>query len=423
MSRFYNFIIEKKKFFKKFLPISFLKKSKSALVDFRVNRHREAPLNKDAFLALPRGVNLVGDIRMEIGLGQSMRLIANALSLSKYPFGIVNAPLSVEVRRNDHSWDYKLQDGAKYGINLFHINPLELGDIYVSMGSDMWKNHYNIGFWLWELEDFPADKLSVLKLLDEIWTPSEFTSGCFRKMTDKPVYTVPYYMKAETEPAFDRAYFHLPEDKFLFLIMFDYNSTMLRKNPMGAIEAYKKAFAPDDPHVGLVIKINNPTEECLRVLNEALEGYTGVYYILDTLDKPEVNSLIAAVDVFVSLHRSEGFGLVLAEAMLLGTACVATDWSSNTEFMNADTACMVPCTLRQIAVGEGSYPPGATWAEPDVDAAAGYMKRLKEDAGNYQQITDRARRDVAKLLGREKVVGMMEQRLSEIYALFDRQDS
>lgn len=106
--------------------------------------------------------------------------------------------------------------------------------------------------------------------------------------------------------------------------MYDTNSTMARKNPVGALDAYKKAFPVEDEHVGLVIKMNNPKQEDLEVLREQTKGYQNVYLIAEVLDKPKVNSLIAAVDVFVSLHRAEGFGLVMAEAMLLDTVCVAT---------------------------------------------------------------------------------------------------
>lgn len=415
MNSLYAFIISKKEILKIFFPIELLRKCKTAVIHSKVNNYKSTPINTKGFSLLPNGVNLIGDIRIEIGLGQSMRLIANCLALSKCNFGITNLPLNVSVRRNDHSWDHAIVQNAPYSVNLFHINPQELCTAYLNLGDGIWRNRYNIGFWLWELEEFPEEYLLSLKFVDEIWTPSEFTSNCFRKITDKPVYTIPYYVTAEADPRFDRNYFGLPENKFLYLIMFDFNSTMLRKNPAGAIAAFKQAFDRNDQDVGLVIKVNNPTKECLDTLHTLLDGYENIYYITKTLDKPEVNSLIGCVDVFVSLHRAEGFGLVMAEAMLLKTACIATNWSSNTEFMNSDTACMVSYTKIQIEEGEGSYPPGATWADPSVEEAAMYMRQLKESPAFYQNLVNRAYHYASDILGKERIVAMLEDRLALIH--------
>lgn len=416
MNKLYSLAIRHKELIKKILPIHFLRTCKAKVIQAKIRQYHAEPILVSAFQAMQAGINLIGDIRIEIGLGQSMRLIANALALSKYDFCIVDLPLNVDVRRNDHNWDHKITQNPVHSINLLHINPQELGLSYLTLGKEVFRNRYNIGFWLWELEDIPEESRQALKFVDEIWTPSEFTSSSFRKITDKPVCTIPYYVTAEADPRYDRSYFGFPEEKFLYLIVFDFNSTMLRKNPAGAVAAFKKAFGPDNTDVGLVIKVNNPTEECLNSLHMLLEGYENIYYITKTLDKAEVNSLIGCVDVFVSLHRAEGFGLVMAEAMMLKTACIATDWSSNTEFMNPDTACMVSCTMKQIAEGEGNYPPGAIWADPDIDEAAMYMRKLKESPAFYQGLVERAYSYTSDVLGKEKVVNLIQQRIDQIYA-------
>lgn len=179
-------------------------------------------------------------------------------------------------------------------MNLFHVNPQEIGLAYLYLNKDIWRDRYNIAFWLWELEEFPQEYQEAIKFFDEIWTPSEFASSSIRKVTDKPVYTLPYYVTAGKDENCGRADFGLPEDKFLYLIMYDTNSTMARKNPVGALDAYKKAFSVEDEHVGLVIKMNNPKQEDLEVLREQTKGYQNVYLIAEVLDKPKVNSLIAA---------------------------------------------------------------------------------------------------------------------------------
>ena len=196
--------------------------------------------------------------------------------------------------------------------------------------------------------------------------------------------------------------------------MFDANSTMIRKNPFGAIEAFKKAFSPDDDTVGLVIKTNNAEEEKLKPVKKLLEGYNNVYFITDILDKKAVNSLIADVDVFVSLHRAEGFGLVMAEAMLNGTVCIATNWSSNTEFMNNDVACMVDYSFVTLDKDMSPYRKGAKWADADIDAAAEYMKRLHDDRDYRQQLSKSAQAYITDKLSMERIKGMVASRIDEI---------
>ncbi len=414
MHKIYAFIIQHKELIKKFLPVHFLKKLHSSLIRAKIRRFHAGPIQTEAYRSMPFGVNLIGDIQIEIGLGQSMRLIANALELAKQDFCVIDLPLNIPVRRDDRTWEHKISTAPIYGINLLHITPQDLGMSYLSLGKHTLQNRYNIGFWLWELETLPVESQQALRLVDEIWTPSEFTSNCFRKITGKPVYTIPYHVVADTDPAYDRTYFGLPKEQFLYLVMFDFNSTMRRKNPTGAIEAFKQAFGPQEQDVGLVIKINNATEECIETLDAMLSDYHNVYYITKTLNKTETNSLIHCTDVFVSLHRAEGFGLIMAEAMLLKTACIATNWSSNTDFMNDDIACMVSYTKKQIATGEGSYPPGATWADPHVEEAATYMRKLKESPDFYQKIVENAYTHTIQTLGAERIAKMLNQRLAQI---------
>lgn len=415
--KFIKIIIKNKQVLKKIVPIGLLRAMKQKSLSNLMKQYSREPIDVTEYKKMQQGVNLIGDIRAEIGLGQSMRLVANELALSKYPLAICNFQLGGNLRRGDHTFDAYMRKDHPYRINLFHINPQEAGHAYLYLDKEIWKNRYNIAFWLWEIEEFPKEHIEALRFFDEIWTPSEFASSSIRKVTDKPVCTIPYYVVAGKDEKYDRASFGLPDDKFLYLIMYDTNSTMARKNPVGALNAYKKAFPVENENVGLVIKMNNPTEEDLAVIRKQTEGYHNVYLVTEILDKPVVNSLIAAVDVFVSLHRAEGFGLVMAEAMLLGTACVATDWSSNTEFMDSDCACMVSFKRTTIQKTSGNYKKGYQWAEPDVNEAAEDMKHLYENPAYYKKIVQHAHEHVEELLGRGRIVGMLEKRLEEIESL------
>lgn len=376
----------------------------------KLNQVTVAPYAKDKF---PKGVNLIGNIKGSSGLGQSARLLAEELESTQYPIDIVQHSISDKLNISDTTYDNKLVKTGRYGINIFHINMHEFATAYAQLGKELWDGHYNIGFWLWELEEFPEEWIPCINLLDEIWTPAEFVSESIRKKTDKPVVTVPYHVTAPTDEFYNRAYFKLPEQQFLFLMLFDSGSMIERKNPTAVIEAFKQAFDRTE-NVGLVIKMNGYHEADVKYIRSLLEGYEHIYIVTDSFSKVEVNSLIRAVDVVVSLHRAEGFGLVLAEAMLNETPCIATNWSANTEFMNEEVACMVNYHLIMLEKEIGPYTPGNHWAEPDVEQAAGFMKRLYEDPLYYQEKKNKAKEYIHEKLGMAQVTDKIEERLRQI---------
>lgn len=401
---------------KKVVPQSILQSAKSKMLDRTyqdlVNRGKKTFERGKR----PDGVNLMGLVRAQMGLGQSCRLLANTLEHGHIPYTLYDFALpSTLLCANDHTYDHKISDEIKYNINLIHINPDEMRLLYTRIPAESWDYNYNIAFWLWELEDIPENWKQYFPMLDEIWTPSEFISRNLRKVTELPVKTIPYWVTAETDDRYGRAFFNLPEQSFLFLTMYDSNSTMERKNPMGAVNAFKKAFAPDNDRVGLVIKINNAREEDLHILKGALSTYQNIFYITDTLEKIQVNSLIRSCDAFISLHRAEGFGLVMAEAMLVGTPCIATNWSSNTEFMNNEVACMVDYTFKTLDRDCPPYKKGAVWADADVDMAADYMRKLVTDEAYYARIRENAINYAGSKLGCEAAVCLIENRIREIY--------
>jgi len=165
----------------------------------------------------------------------------------------------------------------------------------------------------------------------------------------------------------------------------------------------------------LVIKVNNPTEHEIAMIRAMVSDHHNVYFITKTLTRNQVNELIYCVDTVVSLHRAEGFGLVLAEAMMLGTPTIATDWSSNTEFMNSDVACMVKAKLVEIREDTGVFKKGNLWADPDIDQAAMYMKRLYEDEIYGTELTQKAKVYIAEHLGMQRAAEQIRTRVEAIY--------
>jgi glycosyltransferase involved in cell wall biosynthesis len=200
---------------------------------------------------------------------------------------------------------------------------------------------------------------------------------------------------------------------FQELMMHNSNSYASRKNPGAAIDAFREAYGDNPEKVKLVIKISNPKPEDLEFVEKKL--VPGSYILMtDRLERKQLNSLIRLCDVFLSLHRSEGFGLVMAEAMNLGTAAVATHWSANAEFMPEGTACNV--SSRQIPVGDAyqDAPEGLTWADADVHEAAGYLRRLKEDPAYREEITRAGQAYIREQLSVAACTEKISKRLDEI---------
>jgi len=399
----------------KILPIDILRSVKRGLVNNCINRDLNEGNKQFNMDKNPNGINLIGLIKAEVGLGQSCRLIAEAIDYSNIDYTIFNQVQINSCRQEDTSWDDKITNTTPYNINIIHINPPDLAIAYLTLGKSIWDYKYNVAFWLWELEDFPKEWSNCFNIVNEIWSPSEFVSESIRKKTSLPVHTMIYPISAPVDEAYDRKYFKLPEDKFLFLCMYDSNSMTDRKNPMGVINAFKEAFKPSDLHVGLVVKINNPDDRDLELIKSMLEKYANIYIIQEIMSKIEVNSLIKNVDVFVSLHRAEGFGLPLAEAMLIGTPTIATNWSANTEFMNDDVSCMVDYKLIMIEKDYGVYKKGNRWADPDIKQAAQCMIKLYEDKSFYNKISKSAQNYIQNNLNLEKASKAIENRINNIY--------
>lgn len=361
--------------------------------------------------AFPNGINLIGSFTQDSGLGQSCRLVAKLIEKTNIPHNFIDFTLLDELKGDNKEYTDKLSESYKYSINLFHINMHEFDRAFFKIGKDKFDKHYNIAYWLWEMQVFPKEWIPMINVLDEIWTPSEFVSESIRKVTDKPVKTIPYLVEAPYDERYDREYFKLPKDKFLYLMLFDSNSISERKNPKGVIKAFKYAFPNNGDNVGLVIKIGHAEDKELEALRRELNGYN-IYFIKDNLSKIEVNSLVRDVDVYVSLHRAEGYGLVLAEAMLLGTPTIATNYSANIEFQNKENSCLVDYKL--VPIGKYLYPykKDYLWAEPNLKEASKYFKMIYEDKKQYEKIKNNGLKINEEL--EQKLCDLLNQDIDDI---------
>jgi glycosyltransferase involved in cell wall biosynthesis len=333
------------------------------------------------------GVNLIGYARMETGIGESCRIAARSLSSVGIPIGIINYEGTNRARMADYSWEHMEIKNPIYPINIFHINAEQMIEVHANYGNQMFDNKYNIGYWHWELPEFPDEWQGSFKFVNEVWVPSTFVANSISMNSPVPVVKIPHGVEVNITNHRDRAYFNLPKGVFLFLSMYDIKSYQERKNPLASIKAFKQAFGPIDKSVGLVIKVNNAKSDVEEVksLRRFISDYSNIYLITEVLSRNDTNSLIQTTNSFISLHRSEGFGLGLAEAMYLGKPTIGTNWSANTDFMDNQNSCLVDYELIQVGKDYGPYKANQYWADPDIEHASTFMKRLVSDAEYYHQ--------------------------------------
>ncbi|MCR3747129.1 glycosyltransferase family 4 protein [Lentzea californiensis] len=316
------------------------------------------------------GVNLLGHLTAVLGVGELGRALHDALDAAGLPTAsVVEDELIVN--------ELGIAEPADVGTPRFPVSVLcvnaDLTRAVISRHPEVAEGRHKIGVWSWELDEFP-EAMHEYGCLDEIWTISEFCREAIAAHTDKPVKVFPIPI-AERE-----AISRKPGGRTRFLFAMDFNSVFRRKNPLGTIEAFRRAF-PGRDDVELVLKVINgkqhvPAAERLRA---AVAGDDRVTLIERYLSVEELHELYESSDCYVSLHRSEGFGFTVAEAMSMGIPVISTDYSGTAEFLDPVNCWPVPYEIVEVGPDAAPYPPGARWAEPDLDAAAQAMREVADD--------------------------------------------
>lgn len=345
-----------------------------------------------------RGVNVVGYLQAETGMGEAARGMARALATTEIPITRHTVDLNVVARKDDDSFNAEISD-FRHDVNLFVVNADQIGPVYEHLGPEVFSGRYNIGFWLWELESFPDIWNSSFDVLHEIWTPSSFCADAISRIAPVPVRRVPLPVELEAIPELGRDHFRLPKEPFVFLFMFNFLSYMERKNPLALIRAFKQAFGPRDD-VLLVLKTaqSDFAPEARQEIEEEIGRARNIHLLDAYLTRPEITALLNTADAYVSLHRSEGYGLTLAESMLLGKPVVATAYSGNTDFFNLNCGFPVRFSRVQLEEDAGPYPRGAVWADADVGHAAEVMQRVAEQREEDRAIIEAGQREVEERL-------------------------
>ncbi len=323
------------------------------------------------------GLNLVGYLDAETGMGEGGRSILRALAGQSFPVAYTLVHGADGSRKNDQTIRH-FTPGHPYNINMYFVNADQSPVIYRQLGPSFFQGKYNISLWMWELAEFPSFWYDSFQFFDEIWTGTTFVQNAVAQVSPLPVVNVRLPISVPPpDPTITRAYLNLPVDKFIFVFVFVALSFVERKNPFDLIEAYRRAFEPHFKDTTLVIKATKLEQfpHHHQAIQEAMRSVNGI--LIDRyLDRHELNGLFNVCDTCLSLHRSEGFGMTLAEAMCLGKPVIATHYSGPADFMTVQNSYPVAYQLVEIEQDYGPYKKGQVWAQPDIDEAARLMQHV-----------------------------------------------
>lgn len=356
------------------------------------------------------GVNLAAFASQIFGVAESAKQLSYALRAAGIPF-VVNDIASGHSERDLRLKSY-MSDNNPYPVNIIHVNPPEVQSFFASRPLHYFENKINVGVWYWELQSAPSKWIPYFKLFDEIWVTSTFIQGALAQVSPVPIIKIPFPLTMDTPvPQSPRQRFGLPEASCVFVFTFDYSSIFERKNPLAVVQAFRSAFNERDDALLIINTINSQgdAENASRLREAAREAR--IFIFDGHLTRPDYIALLAASDCYVSLHRSEGFGMIMAQSMYLGKPVIATGYSGNLDFMNKDNSLLVNFNLVELDKNYGPYEKGNVWAEPNVVEASELMRWVFDHRNDSRILGEVASRYVQKLMDPTAVGGEIRSRL------------
>jgi glycosyltransferase involved in cell wall biosynthesis len=354
------------------------------------------------------GVNLVGFARAEFGIGEDVRSLSAALEAVGYPHVIVDVKSMPNVRATDESRAHLIATEMSYPVSIFCLTAFDAAGLFLERGPEIFGNTFNIGYWPWEFEHFPAVWVEAFELVDELWAATRVQWRAYREASQGPVFLMPPAVLIPASSILQRCG---PPDRkphlFRFIFPFDPNSFLARKNPVAAIRAFRLAFPAKDRSVELVLRVNgNPSRSAgWRAVRAAARGDTRVVMIFGTMVRAASLALVRNAECLISPHRSEGFGRNIAEAIMLGVPVLATGGSGPDDFLKRGER--VAFRPRMVALNEYPFAEGLMWNDPMLADLARRMARMRKASHAGGGISPRVRRTTQYA---PRTVGMIYKR-------------
>lgn len=370
------------------------------------------------------GVNVLGYAFGQLGIGEDARMAAKSLLSCSVPFNMLDFPPGDDIPQNERSMQAYVGTEPQYAVNMFCLSALEHGRFFAERGGRWLDGRINIGYWPWELSKWPEEWKHLMSLVDEVWVSSPHTFEAVSPVAGASVRLMPMAVELDEVVPRSRADFGLPESACLFLFAFDLNSSAKRKNPKACVLAFLNAFPQHDnldylgaEKVGLVIKVHPPKTpnrdwDELKQLQASDER---IHLIEETLSKSDLLALYQVCDCFVSLHRAEGFGRCLAEAMLLGRPLITTDYSGNLAFTSHENALLVKYQLIDLKSDDYPYGKGQQWADPNIEDAARQMRRVQQRQKQIRTLAARGQNKIVQSHHPEVIGARYAQALAALF--------
>jgi len=362
-----------------------------------------------------KGINICGYLRDESGWGAAVRGYVRALQARSIPITLLDLSDLSTNRSNDGTFN-QFDTEHPFDLNLVCVDASQHFGMLARVGMNFFEARYNIGAWAWELPRFPGSWFNRFAYYDEIWVTTSFVANALAPVAPVPVVRIPPVLTPTGIGirARGRAQLDVCDDEFVFLFIFDFHSHMQRKNPLAAIDAFRRTFTPSDS-VRLVLKCVNADADPdgfallqARARAHRISIYEGYW------SAQAMRDLMAACDAYVSLHRSEGTGLTITDALAQGKPVIATGWSGNMDFMNVANSFPVRYELMPIQQTVGPYHAGEMWAEPAIEHAAEQMRYVVENPIEARGRGQAAQRDIELNYSEEKIAALIQMRLDAI---------
>ncbi len=361
------------------------------------------PVEAPPFLSRPYGVNLIGNVVGQNGIGEDLRSCAVALKAADVPIAIIDFPPGREIPQQTNDLVDEISSEGPYAFNLFCLTPKEIARYLMERGQAQFLERYNIGYCPWELSQWPGPWLPLMGLVDELWASSNHIEVAMQHglstLKSSEVATTPlvqlmplsvdipakYQKPLSAEHRLSiRSRHQMPTDAVIFTFSFDHSSSAHRQNPFSALRAFQRAFPsglPLSDRVALVIKPTTPTQPSYewQRLKLQTESDSRVFVLDSSLTRNELFALHAACDAFISLHRADGFGRSIAEALLLGLDVITTDYGGNTDFCSGPLAHPVRAEMIPVLNGQSVYHRGQHWAQASTSHASELMQEVAKN--------------------------------------------